>query len=63
MYQLICRRCGRIEDVDRAVGETTCLGADDGSGFRIDEAEVTYWGLCPACAADRDTSHRSTAQL
>ena len=27
-----------------------CLTASDDHGFTIDEAEVVYWGLCPACA-------------
>ena len=48
-HHLVCRSCGVIVDVDCAVGETPCLTAADGRGFVIDEAEVTYWGLCPAC--------------
>jgi Fur family ferric uptake transcriptional regulator len=32
------------------VGERPCLDAADAHGFVIDEAEVTYWGTCPACA-------------
>ena len=28
---------------------TPCLTADDDHGFEIDEAEVVYWGRCPAC--------------
>jgi Fur family ferric uptake transcriptional regulator len=23
--------------------------AEHDHGYRIDEAEVTYWGVCPAC--------------
>jgi Fur family transcriptional regulator, stress-responsive regulator len=49
-HHLVCRSCGAIADVDCAVGETPCLTAADGLGFVIDEAEVTYWGLCPACS-------------
>lgn len=49
-HHLICRSCGRIEDVDCAKGEKPCLHPDDDSGFILDEAEVTYWGLCPSCA-------------
>ncbi len=49
-HHVVCRSCGVIADVDCAVGETPCLTADDDQGFTIDEAEVTYWGLCPACA-------------
>ena len=48
-HHLICRTCGRMGDVDCAVGETPCLTAADGSGYEIDEAEVIYWGRCPEC--------------
>ena len=50
-HHLICRQCGKTVDVDCAVGETPCLTADQDSGFRIDEAEVIYWGTCPDCLA------------
>jgi hypothetical protein len=33
-----------------------CLTANDDHGFHIDEAEVIYWGYCPAC---QTTSHHS----
>jgi Fur family ferric uptake transcriptional regulator len=36
-------------DVDCAVGTTPCLTAADDAGYDIDEAEVIYWGRCPAC--------------
>lgn len=48
-HHLVCRACGRTEDVCCAVGETPCLQAQTHHGFRIDEAEVIYWGLCPSC--------------
>ena len=44
------RDCGAIDDVDCAVGHTPCLSASNANGYTIDEAEVIYWGLCPACA-------------
>jgi Fur family ferric uptake transcriptional regulator len=50
-HHVVCRRCGAIADVDCAVGETPCLTASDDQGFAIDEAEVTYWGVCPDCVA------------
>jgi Fur family transcriptional regulator, stress-responsive regulator len=50
-HHLICRTCARVLDVDCAVGYTPCLSAADDAGFEIDEAEVVYWGRCPACAA------------
>jgi Fur family ferric uptake transcriptional regulator len=48
-HHLVCRSCGTVRDVDCAVGEPPCLTAVDDGGFAIDEAEVVYWGLCPAC--------------
>jgi Fe2+ or Zn2+ uptake regulation protein len=50
-HHVICRRCGKTADVDCAVGEAPCLNAVGDSGFRIDEAEVIYWGTCPECLA------------
>ena len=48
-HHLICRNCGRMVDVDCAVGDTPCLTAADESDYEIDEAEVIYWGRCPRC--------------
>lgn len=48
-HHVVCRECGAIADVDCATGETPCLTASDDHGYRIDEAEVIYWGLCPDC--------------
>jgi Fur family transcriptional regulator, stress-responsive regulator len=56
-HHLICRTCGRMVDVDCAVGESPCLTAADDSGYAIDEAEVIYWGQCPDCLAA--TGHRA----
>jgi len=50
-HHLVCRTCGRMVDVDCAVGATPCLTAADDSGYQIDEAEVVYWGRCPNCVA------------
>jgi len=56
-HHLVCRSCGRIVDVDCAVGDAPCLTASDHHGFVIDEAEVVYWGRCPDCAST-STDHR-----
>ena len=50
-HHLVCRGCGLIFDIDCAVGATPCLTADEDHGLEIDEAEVVYWGRCPACRA------------
>jgi Fe2+ or Zn2+ uptake regulation protein len=48
-HHLVCRSCGAITDVDCAAGAVPCLTASDDAGYQIDEAEVIYWGRCPAC--------------
>nr|WP_117215122.1 Fur family transcriptional regulator [Allorhizocola rhizosphaerae] len=50
-HHIVCRACGVIADVDCAVGSAPCLDPSQTHGFELDEAEVTYWGLCPACRA------------
>ena len=52
-HHVVCRSCGVVADVDCAVGEAPCLTASDDHGYAIDEAEVVYWGLCPACSTAR----------
>ncbi|HTJ35354.1 MAG TPA: Fur family transcriptional regulator [Dactylosporangium sp.] len=49
-HHVVCRRCGDIADVECAVGDAPCLIASHDHGYVIDEAEVVYWGVCPACA-------------
>jgi Fe2+ or Zn2+ uptake regulation protein len=58
-HHLICRACGRVVDVDCAVGAAPCLTAVDDRGYEIDEAEVAYWGRCPDCLAQSRASSRS----
>lgn len=50
-HHLVCRTCGAIADVDCAVGKAPCLVASHDQGYSIDEAEVTYWGVCPQCVS------------
>ncbi len=48
-HHVVCRVCGATDDVDCAVGSAPCLDPSTRRGFLIDEAEVTYWGICPDC--------------
>lgn len=48
-HHLACRQCGSLIDIDCAIGEAPCITPEHNHGYQIDEAEVTYWGLCPAC--------------
>jgi len=63
-HHLICRTCGRMADADCAIGAAPCLTPANDSGFEIDEAEVIYWGHCPACRAQppsRSRAEKATA--
>jgi len=48
-HHVVCRTCGRTEDVDCVVGPRPCLEPASDHGFALDEAEVVFWGLCPSC--------------
>ncbi|MFF4862813.1 Fur family transcriptional regulator [Streptomyces sp. NPDC001231] len=54
-HHVVCHSCGVVADVDCAVGSAPCLEASGNHGFSIHEAEVTYWGLCPACSTSGST--------
>ncbi len=49
-HHVVCRQCSAVADVECAHGSAPCLTASNDHGFAIDEAEVTYWGICPDCA-------------
>lgn len=50
-HHLVCRSCGRTEDVDGVGGDRTCLRPSSTEGFEVDGMEVVFWGVCPRCAA------------
>ncbi|RKR76186.1 Fur family transcriptional regulator [Frondihabitans australicus] len=50
-HHVVCTLCGAVDDVDCVVGEAPCLTPSDAAGFLVQTAEVTFWGLCPACRA------------
>lgn len=55
-HHLVCRQCDTTLDVDCAVDYRPCLTPSDDHDFVIDEAELIYWGLCPACRAEAGTA-------
>lgn len=61
-HHLVCRTCSRIVDVDCVVGAAPCLTASDDHGFRIERAEVTFWGQCPGCAAAESSATTSATR-
>jgi Fur family transcriptional regulator, stress-responsive regulator len=52
-HHVVCRACGIIADIDCTVGSAPCLDPNTAVGYEIDEAEVTFWGLCPSCQSLR----------
>jgi Fur family ferric uptake transcriptional regulator len=57
-HHVVCRGCGAAQDVACVVGEAPCLDPSELGGFVVDEAEITFWGLCPECHGGR-TVHPS----
>ena len=55
-HHVVCRSCGRIDDIDCEVGDPPCMTPSDDHGFTIDETEVVHWGLCPQCSIKIDSS-------
>lgn len=56
-HHLVCRSCGVVVDVDCSGEAVPCLTPDPPQGFVVDEAEVTFWGLCPTCSTDNPLEH------
>ena len=48
-HHVVCTGCGAVADVDCVVGHAPCLTPSGSGGFAVQSAEVTFWGLCPAC--------------
>jgi len=55
-HHLICRHCGLVVDVECLAGQAPCVVVPDEEGFVVDEAEITFWGRCPECAAGAPVS-------
>jgi Fe2+ or Zn2+ uptake regulation protein len=60
-HHLICSECGAVQDVDCVVGEAPCLTPSDAHGYALQAAEVTFWGVCPACASTGASTAESVA--
>jgi Fur family ferric uptake transcriptional regulator len=62
---VVCRGCGDVVDIDCATGAAPCLDPSEldvhAPGFVLHEAEVTYWGLCAACAGAPEPQPDRTA--
>lgn len=50
---LVCRSCGRVDDLDVELATAPVLAAATATGFQADGAELVISGLCAACALRR----------
>lgn len=48
----VCRRCGRVQDVQGRLDARTFLAAARTAGFQPQDAELIISGLCASCAAE-----------
>lgn len=55
-HHVVCRVCAAVQDVDCVVHRRPCLTPSNAHGYILDEAEVTFWGICPACQAPPESS-------
>jgi Fur family transcriptional regulator, peroxide stress response regulator len=46
---VVCRRCGRIEDVEIGGFSDLIEEARTASGFTLDSERLEFFGLCPEC--------------
>jgi Fe2+ or Zn2+ uptake regulation protein len=49
-HHLVCRRCGRVEDIDTPLDLSAARRSARRVGFAADRAEVVVSGLCSDCA-------------
>jgi Fe2+ or Zn2+ uptake regulation protein len=48
-HHVVCRRCGRIEDVDAPVELSRAQDAAAAAGFSVEHGALQLSGLCPDC--------------
>ncbi len=48
---MVCRRCGRVDDLDGVLEAEALLRTASAAGFRPEGAELVISGVCPDCAA------------
>ncbi len=60
-HHFVCRACGGVTDVECVVGSAPCLEpSSTTSGFRVEAAEVTFWGICANCQLSVSPSRRTS---
>jgi Fur family transcriptional regulator, stress-responsive regulator len=47
-HHIVCKSCHKVMDTE-CHAFAPCLSPMNNHGFVIEEAEVTFWGICPTC--------------
>lgn len=58
-HHLQCIQCGRLEDIECAIGAAPCLHPVNDHGMRVLEATVTYRALCAQCETPKNPIERT----
>ena len=61
-HHAFCVRCGKVEDVDCAVGSAPCLTPSDFHGMALFSADVLYQGVCVDCQTEQEAALARTQQ-
>ena len=48
-HHLICRACGATHEIDHTLLAALYQQFQHSTGYQIDSAHVTFFGLCPGC--------------
>jgi Fur family ferric uptake transcriptional regulator len=60
-HHVVCRVCGAVGDVDCAVGAAPCLEPSQSHGYRLDDVEITFSGVCPPCQSRASEPAKGTS--
>lgn len=48
-FHILCRACGRADDIEVAETVTGALSAADARGYTVEGYDIEFVGLCPEC--------------
>jgi Fe2+ or Zn2+ uptake regulation protein len=48
----VCRRCGRVQDVDGQFGADALINAAQEAGFELQGTEMVVFGVCAECSGE-----------
>lgn len=61
-HHAFCIRCGKVEDVDCAIGAAPCLTPSNYHGMALISADVLYQGICQGCQTEAESQLAQSQQ-